>query len=123
MSQFEIPSFAEGAARLAAACDLVVEAGQASEVPDDVLGATLAALCRLHAAKAQSGQFPRAFGRNNDIAITDVAIVCTAMMEAADLNLFDLGAWQSMAGVGRRLASATPYRDNINESAGGRGST
>jgi hypothetical protein len=37
------------------------------------------------------------------------------MMEVADLSLFDLGAWQSMAGVGRRIAPAMPMRGNINE--------
>jgi hypothetical protein len=40
-------------------------------------------------------------------------------MEAADLSLFDLGAWQSMAGVGRRIAPAMPMRGNVNEAPRG----
>ena len=32
---------------------------------------------------------------------TDVAIGCTAMLEAVNLALFELGAWQNMSSVGR----------------------
>jgi hypothetical protein len=120
MSQFNPESFDELAAGIAATCDLAVEANRTDEISDEALGSALIALVRLHAAKAQQGHLPHAFGRSNAVAVTDVAIVCTAMMEAADISLFDLGAWQSMAGVGRRLVSANPYRGNINENTRGR---
>jgi phage terminase Nu1 subunit (DNA packaging protein) len=120
MSQFNPELFTEFAAKLAAECDMAVEGELTDEVSDDALGCALIALVRLHAAKAQQGHLPHAFGRSNAVSVTDVAIVCTAMMEAADLSLFDLGAWQSMAGVGRRLASATPYRGNVNDGPAGR---
>ena len=90
------------------------------DLPEDSLGQALASLIRLYAAKAQAGALPPAFGRNSGIAITDVAIGCTAMMEAADLSLFDLGAWQSLSGVGRRVAPSSNLRGNVNEPFPGR---
>jgi hypothetical protein len=33
--------------------------------------------------------------------VTDVAIGCTALLESAGLEVFELGAWQSMSGIGR----------------------
>ena len=106
--------FAELASNIAAACAEAIEAGAVADLPDESLGQALASLIRLYAAKAQEGALPPAFGRNSGIAVTDVAIGCTAMMEATDLSLFDLGAWQSMAGVGRRIAPSAPARGNVN---------
>lgn len=102
--------FAELASNIAAACAEAIEAGAVADLPDESLGQALASLIRLYAAKAQEGALPPAFGRNSGIAVTDVAIGCTAMMEATNLSLFDLGAWQSMAGVGRRIAPSAPGR-------------
>ena len=106
--------FAELASSIAAACAEAIEAGATADLPDESLGQALASLIRLYAAKAQDGALPPAFGRNSGIAVTDVAIGCTAMMEATNLSLFDLGAWQSMAGVGRRIAPSAPGRGNVN---------
>ena len=105
--------FADLASRISAACAEAIEANLVMELPDDSLGQALSSLIRLYAAKAQLGALPPAFGRNSGIAVTDVAIGCTAMMEAADLSLFDLGAWQSMAGVGRKIQRDN--RGNVND--------
>ena len=56
---------------------------------------------RLLAAKAQAGSTPKAFGRNSGVTVTDVAIGCTAMMDAVALSVFELGGWQALAGIGR----------------------
>jgi len=56
---------------------------------------------RIYAAKAQAGVTPRPFARNSGIAITDVAICCTALMDCVGLSSFELGAWQSMSGLGK----------------------
>jgi hypothetical protein len=120
MSQYG-DEFADLASRISAACAEAIEADRVLDLPEDSLGQALASLIRLFAAKAQLGALPPAFGRNSGIAITDVAIGCTAMMEAADLSLFDLGAWQSLSGVGRRIApSAPPARGNVNDPFPGR---
>ncbi len=122
MSHSKEEEFAELASLISAACAEAIEAEQVMELPDDSLGQALASLIRLYAAMAQLGALPPAFGRNSGIAVTDVAIGCTAMMEAADLSLFDLGAWQSLAGVGRRIAPSqreNAYgRRNVNDPTG-----
>ena len=119
MSSSRSDEFAEIASRLAAACAEAIEDDHVLDVPDDSIGQAMASLVRLYAAKAQLGLLPPVFGRNAGLAATDVAIGCTAMMEAADISLFDLGAWQSMAGVGRRIAPAQtrdPFgRGNVND--------
>jgi len=121
MSLSKAEEFAELASSISAACADAIEAGAVSDLPDESLGQALASLIRLYAAKAQEGALPPAFGRNSGIAVTDVAIGCTAMMEAINLSLFDLGAWQSMAGVGRRIAPSAPSRGNVNGPFPGKG--
>lgn len=70
-------------------------------IPDEALGQLFGSLVRVFAAKAQAGRTPRPFARNSGIAITDVAICCTALMDSVRLSAFELGAWQSMSGLGK----------------------
>ena len=120
MSRYDA-DFADLCSRIAAVCAEAIEADRIADLPDDSLGQALASLIRIYAAKAQSGALPPFFGRNTNLAVTDVAIGCTAMMEAVNLSLFDLGAWQSLSGVGRRNApSHDAYaqgRGNVNHPA------
>ena len=67
----------------------------------DALGQAFGAIVRLYAAKAQMGNAPRPYGRNSGVTVTDVAIGCTALLESAGIEVFELGAWQSMSGIGR----------------------
>jgi len=88
-------------ADLAAAGAEAIEANRLDEIPNESLGQVFGAIVRLCAAKAQIGPAPRPYGRNSGVAVTDVAISCTALMESAGLEVFELGAWQSMSGIGR----------------------
>ena len=72
------------------------------DIPDDSLGQVFASVVRLFAAKAQAGPAPRPFGRNSGVTPTDVVIGCSAMLDAAGLAVFELGAWQAMSQVGRQ---------------------
>jgi hypothetical protein len=94
-------SFAALASDIAAACAQAIEAETLDQIPDDSLGQVLGAAIRLYAAKAQQGNAPRPFGRNSGVTVTDVAIGCTALLEGVGLQVFELGAWQSMSGIGR----------------------
>jgi hypothetical protein len=94
-------SFATLASEIAAACANAIEQDKLDDIPDDSLGQIIGAAVRLYAAKAQRGQAPRPFGRNSGVTITDVAIGCTALMDCVGLQVFELGAWQSMSGIGR----------------------
>ena len=48
------------------------------------------------AAKSQAGPAPLPFGRNSGVSPTDVVIGCSAMLDAVNLAVFELGAWQAM---------------------------
>jgi hypothetical protein len=102
MSQSERnDSFAGLASDIAAACAEAIEADRLSDIPDDSLGQVIGAVIRVYAAKAQMGQAGRPFGRNSGVTVTDVAISCTALLDGVGLEVFELGAWQSMSGIGR----------------------
>jgi hypothetical protein len=107
MSQSETPQspritqFPETASDLAAACAEAIESNRLDDIPNDSLGQAFGAIVRLYAAKAQMGQAPRPYGRNAGVTVTDVAISCTALLESAGLEVFELGAWHSMSGIGR----------------------
>ena len=102
MSQSErIAGFPDLASDLAAACAEAIETQRLDDIPNDSLGQAFGAIVRLYAAKAQHGEAPRPYGRNAGVTVTDVAIGCTALLESAGLEVFELGAWQSMSGIGR----------------------
>ena len=95
------PDFASWASEIAAACATAIEQDRLSDIPDDSLGQIFGAVVRLYAAKAQMDQAKRPFGRNSGVTVTDVAISCTALLEGVGLTVFELGAYQSMSGIGR----------------------
>src|SRR5262245_59902371 len=106
MSQSDrIAAFPELASELAAACAEAIESNRLDDIPDDSLGQAFGAIVRLYAAKAQMGNAPRPFARNSGVTVTDVAIGCTALLEGAGIEVFELGAWQSMSGIGRLTQS------------------
>lgn len=102
MSKSErIAAFPELASDLAAACAEAIETSRLEDIPDNSLGQAFGAIVRLYAAKAQLGLAARPYGRNSGVTVTDVAIGCTALLESAGIEVFELGAWQSMSGIGR----------------------
>ena len=94
-------SFAALAGELAGRMAEAVDERALERVPDEALGQIFGSLIRVFAAKAQAGPTPRPFARNSGIAITDVAICCTALMDSVGLSSFELGAWQNMSGLGK----------------------
>jgi hypothetical protein len=95
-------AFAALASDLSALCADAIERNELDSIPDDSLGQVFASVVRLFAAKAQAGPAPRPFGRNSGVSPTDVVIGCSAMLDAAGLAVFELGAWQAMSQVGRQ---------------------
>jgi hypothetical protein len=71
------------------------------DVPDDSLGQLFASVLRLYAAKVESGDLARCFPRGSGITATDALIGCTAILQAADVSIFNLNHWQSMTTIGK----------------------
>src|SRR5262245_28801372 len=90
------------ASEISARCADAIEENRLDDIPDDSLGQVFASVVRLFAAKAQAGPAPRPFGRNSGVTPTDVVIGASAMLDAAGLAVFELGAWQAMSRVGRQ---------------------
>jgi hypothetical protein len=101
MSPSETAQFATLASDIAAACAEAIERDDLDSIPDDSLGQVFGAVIRLYAAKAQVGSHGRPLGRNSGATVTDVAIACTALLDSVKLEVFELGAWQTMSGIGR----------------------
>ncbi|HWV43539.1 MAG: hypothetical protein KIT76_01390 [Pseudolabrys sp.] len=93
--------FSDLASDLSARCLEAIEQNRLEDIPADALGQAFASVLQVYAAKAQAGENLLPFGRNSGVTATDVAIGCTAMLEAVNLALFELGAWQNMSSVGR----------------------
>ena len=79
-----------------------VDENRLADIPDDALGQVLAASVRAYGAKAQEGEPPPPFARNMGVTVTDVMIGCTAMLEAVNSLVFELGLWQSWTTLGKR---------------------
>ena len=103
-------SFDELASELSARCLSAIETGKLDGISNEALGQLFASIVQTFAAKAQNGEDIKPFGRNSVVTATDVAIGCTAMLDAAGLALFELGAWQSMSGVGQKSAGQSGAR-------------
>ena len=99
---------AELAGEVVALFDDILKTEKLDDVPDDALGQLFASVVRLYAAKVEEGNLPRAFARNSGITATDVMIGCTAMLQAADVKIFDLGHWQSMSTIGKHPVDEEP---------------
>ena len=86
----------------------ILKEDKLGDVPDDALGQLFASVVRLYAAKVEEGNLPRAFTRDSGITATDVMIGCTAMLQATDLKIFDLGHWQAMSPIGKHPVDDEP---------------
>lgn len=93
--------FNRSADELIGAVNEMVDSGRSVDVDAERLGQLFAAVVRVYADKVQSGEDVRPYGRNANLVITDVAIACTALMSAVQLEVFELGGWQMMSGLGR----------------------
>lgn len=105
MSQSESDKHArmsELAGELAGLMAEAVDENRLADIPDEAMGSVLAATIRAYGAKAQEGEPPPPFARNMGVTVTDVMIGCTAMLEAVNSLVFELGLWQSWTSLGKR---------------------
>ncbi|MEP4380884.1 MAG: hypothetical protein ABJ215_01495 [Alphaproteobacteria bacterium] len=73
-------------------------AGKTADIPDESVQQLLTVATRLYARKTD--EEARSFSPLADgsvLTATDVAVTVTALMRAADLNLFDLAMWAGRA--------------------------
>lgn len=76
-----------------------ISADKLDTVPPALMQRLMAAVVRAYSAKVQAGEAFLPFDeRTGRVAPTDVMITASALLKAADLQVFELGMWQSYTG-------------------------
>ena len=83
---------------LAAALGRVVTEDRLDAVSPEALQTLTAALCRLYGAKREAGDSFLPLRDRHSASNTDVMIMASGLLRAADLAVFELGMWQNMTG-------------------------
>lgn len=89
----------ELAAQLAAVLNARIDAGRAGALPDETLRQLMTALVKVYAAKFDEGQRPVLLAADGDVSATAVLVTTSALMKASNLEIFELGMWQSWSGT------------------------
>ena len=87
------------ARQFAASLDAVAASGEASSFPDDTMRQLMAALVKIYAAKFDEGQRPALIDADGSVSATAVLVTTSALMKASNLEIFELGMWQSWSGT------------------------
>jgi len=86
------------ATRLAAELDRGLAAGRADVLAPEALQALMGALCRSYAAQVEAGgNFLPLAGRSG-VTATDIMVTASKLLRAGNLQVFELGMWQSWTG-------------------------
>ena len=70
-----------------------------TEPPDELVREGLTALTKLYTVKFQIGERWSPFIDDRAMPATAVMIMCTAMLRAVNVELFELGMWQAWSGA------------------------
>lgn len=97
---------AERALSLAADLAQAADEGAIDILSDAELGRLFAGVLRLYAEKAQAEGSGPPFAGNITVTATDVMIGCTAMLQAVDVEVFELTLWQNMTSIKPKPAAA-----------------
>ena len=90
---------ADAVAAAVAALTGAISADRPETFPPALLQRLMAAAIRAYSAKVQAGEAFLPFDdRTARVAPTDVMITASALLKAADLQVFELGMWQSYTG-------------------------
>ncbi len=85
----------EAALQLVATIERMLAADELGKIQPHAQQALIAALCKLYAANAEAGERYAILGGRTLVTATDVMVVCGALLKAVDLQVFELGMWQS----------------------------
>ena len=86
------------AAKLAAEIERAVAEGRLDAVTPEALQALTAAVCRLYSAHVEAGSRFLPLPDQNRVMDTDVMVMASALLRAVNLQVFELGMWQSWTG-------------------------
>ena len=88
----------QAALRLAAELQRAVAEGRADVLTEEALQTLLAALCRMYSARTEAGEQFHPLPAGGQVMDTDVMVMASALLRAVNLQVFELGMWQSWTG-------------------------
>jgi hypothetical protein len=88
----------EQALKLAAELERGLIEGRTDVASREALQQLMAAICKTYSLQAQGGDPSLPLTRRSGVSATDVMITTSALLRAVDLQVFELGMWQSWTG-------------------------
>ena len=79
--------------------DALVACGAGECLPDAALQTLFKACVRLYAQKFDAGERITPCGNTADISATSIMVTTSGLLKGANLELFELGMWQSFSGT------------------------
>jgi hypothetical protein len=92
------PDLSAQADALAASVEQALARGRPDALAPEALQNVMAAICRAYRAQIDAGQNHLPLPQATIVAPTDVMVTCGGLLRAADLQVFELGMWQSFTG-------------------------
>ena len=86
------------ALRLAAELERALAEGHADVLTEEALQALVAAACRIYSARTEAGEQFLPLPERSQVMDTDVMVMASALLRAVNLQVFELGMWQSWTG-------------------------
>jgi len=86
------------ATRLAADIERGLKSGQADMLSPAAVQALMAAVCKSYAAHLESGQDFMPLGQRSGVTPTEIMVTASKLLRAGNLQVFELGMWQSWTG-------------------------
>ena len=84
---------------LVAALEAKFEAGELDVLTPEATQALMGVICRIYSANQESGNKYSLLSGRAAVTGTDAMITCSSLLKAVDLQVFELGMWQSWSGV------------------------
>ena len=86
------------ALHLSAEIDRALADGRLDILPPEAMQAVMASLCKLYSACVEQGAPYLPVGPRSRVTPTDVMVVASKLLRATNLQVFELGMWQSWTG-------------------------
>ena len=86
-------------AALRAFAKRIAEVPDGEPIPNEVIQEGLTAMVRLYSVKFQLGERWEPFSEGDMVPATAAMIMCTTMLKAVNVEVFELGMWQSWSGA------------------------
>ena len=97
-SQDQIADASATALRLAAEIERALAEGRTDAISTEALQALIAATCRVYSARMEVREDLLPLPNRSQVMDTDVMIMASGLLRAVNLQVFELGMWQSWTG-------------------------